>query len=286
MHPQTWTNTLQKLTREAYFGQFVQQANALWQKEQIERQRFIDEIPDDVKAEFINGKIIMSSPNYNHHLIVLDNLHKLISNYVFTNDLGFVGGEKACCRFTRNDYEPDLSFWRKEISQHFENEQYLFPVPDLIVEVLSSSTKRRDRTIKFNDYALHGVKEYWMVEPKSERFLVEQFTLSGKEYKLHNKLSEGKLSSVVLKGFSLKVEWLSIIGKADQIITETSQLKGEKKGIEIGETKGIQIGIEREQEKAILNLHQKLNLTPQQIAETLDIPLIIVQKTLKENNKK
>ena len=281
MHTQTWANTLQKLTREVYFGQFVQQVNDLWQKEQIERQRFIDEIPDDVKAEFINGKIVMSSPNYHHHLIVLDNLHKLISNYVFTNDLGFVGGEKACCRFTRNDYEPDLSFWKKEKSQHFENEQYLFPVPDLIIEVLSSSTKRRDKTVKFNDYALHGVKEYWMVEPKTERFLVEQYILTGKEYKLRNKLSKGKLSSVVLKGFSLKVEWLSIIGKAYQIINEASRLKGEKQGKQEGIQEGIQEGKELGKQETLIELahnSKKMGLSPKQIQELTGLDMDFINK--------
>lgn len=37
--------------------------------------------------------------------------------------------------------------------------------PDLVIEVLSPSTARNDRSIKFNSYEKAGVKEYWIVDP-------------------------------------------------------------------------------------------------------------------------
>lgn len=40
-----------------------------------------------------------------------------------------------------------------------------FPIPDLIVEVLSSATEERDRVAKFEDYAANSVGEYWIVDP-------------------------------------------------------------------------------------------------------------------------
>ncbi|MCP4157447.1 MAG: Uma2 family endonuclease [bacterium] len=47
--------------------------------------------------------------------------------------------------------------------------------PDLIIEILSPSTRRRDRLEKFNLYEIAGVKEYWLIDP--EALLVETFTL-------------------------------------------------------------------------------------------------------------
>ena len=66
---------------------------------------------------------------------------------------------------TRNDYEPDICYFNKEKSQHFTDDQLLFPAPDLVVEVLSKSTEQTDRTIKFKDYENHNVLEYWIIHP-------------------------------------------------------------------------------------------------------------------------
>jgi Uma2 family endonuclease len=48
--------------------------------------------------------------------------------------------------------------------------------PDLIIEILSPSTSRKDRMIKFNMYERFGVKEYWLISPEDKT--VEVFTLN------------------------------------------------------------------------------------------------------------
>ena len=53
--------------------------------------------------------------------------------------------------------------------------------PDLIVEVLSDSTKRYDLHTKRRLYEIAGVREYWIVEP--ERRIVQVYTLEGQRYK-------------------------------------------------------------------------------------------------------
>ena len=47
--------------------------------------------------------------------------------------------------------------------------------PDLIIEVLSPSTRKKDMTLKQHKYANAGVREYWMIEPKSQQILVYDF---------------------------------------------------------------------------------------------------------------
>ncbi|KKI90665.1 hypothetical protein WQ54_19435 [Bacillus sp. SA1-12] len=47
--------------------------------------------------------------------------------------------------------------------------------PDLIVEVLSPSTWRRDRIEKLNQYQRHGVKEYLLIYPNEK--IIEQYIL-------------------------------------------------------------------------------------------------------------
>lgn len=106
-------------------------------------------------------------------------------------------------RFTRNDYEPDICFWQQEKASAFTENQYIFPVPDFIVEILFDSTEKTDRGVKKEDYARHGVAEYWIVDTDNK--IIEQYLLSGSEYAPPLKLKTGQLSSQVIQGFTVKV---------------------------------------------------------------------------------
>lgn len=39
------------------------------------------------------------------------------------------------------------------------------PAPDFTVEVLSKSTASKDKGVKLEDYAAHGVRGYWIIDP-------------------------------------------------------------------------------------------------------------------------
>ena len=78
-----------------------------------------------------------------------------------------------------------------------------FPAPDLIAEILSESTEAVDRGIKFDDYAAHGVREYWIVDPDAE--LIEQYVLDGDVYTLRLKMNSGTLDSRIVPGFETPV---------------------------------------------------------------------------------
>jgi Uma2 family endonuclease len=78
------------------------------------------------------------------------------------------------------------------------------PAPDFIVEVLSKGTARRDRGIKYTDYAAHGVGEYWIVNPGKQT--VEQFVLDPEmeEYEQKGKFSGNDfIESEQVKGFKI-----------------------------------------------------------------------------------
>ena len=78
-----------------------------------------------------------------------------------------------------------------------------FPIPDFIVEVLSESTEARDRGVKFEDYAVHGVGEYWIIDTESET--VEQYLPGPYGYELKVKAATGTITSGVIAGLSLPV---------------------------------------------------------------------------------
>jgi Uma2 family endonuclease len=81
-----------------------------------------------------------------------------------------------------------------------------FPIPDFIVEVLSESTEARDRGVKFEDYAAHGVGEYWIVD--ADRETVEQYLLGESGYELRVKSATGTLTSEVIEGLVVPVRAL------------------------------------------------------------------------------
>lgn len=185
---------------------YLQQVQDALREEQGRRKAFHDSLSDDddIDAEFINGEIIEKVSTDLGHNEATGFLYRLLSVFAGRHKLGKAGIEKLMVSLTRNDYEPDVCFWKSERAAQFNNEQRLFPAPDFIAEVLSSSTQKRDRGIKFQDYAAHGVGEYWIID--SDRRTVEQYTLVNGQYELVEKKNSGVIASTIVAGFTLPVE--------------------------------------------------------------------------------
>jgi hypothetical protein len=54
-----------------------------------------------------------------------------------------------------------------------------------------------------DDYAAHGVREYWIVDPKAE--FIEQYVLAGRKYKLAGKRAGGSFACKAITGFVMPV---------------------------------------------------------------------------------
>lgn len=174
--------------------------------ERIRRERFYEDMTPEQKIEFIDGEVVLHSPARNIHLDVTKYVSYLLDAYVRLKQLGTVKVEKCLCVFPRNDYEPDVVFFGPEKAATFTAETLKFPVPDLIVEVLSHSTMDRDRGVKFEDYAANGVTEYWIID--AEAATLEQYLLEDGQYRLAIKSGSGRLTSVAIDGLDLDVESL------------------------------------------------------------------------------
>jgi len=91
--------------------------------------------------------------------------------------------------------------------------------PDLIIEILSPSTSKKDLNEKFQLYEKHGVKEYWIVDPGNKFIQVFHMQNEGKD---SGKYDDGNLvppadwredkntvaESVVLEGFQVDIQEL------------------------------------------------------------------------------
>lgn len=197
------TIDLTPILNSLHLPRYRQQIEEAWEKEQTERHRFWKEVDENKKAEFINGIGLYDSPVYGRHWMASSNLLTVLLPFVKEHRLGKVGAEKVMIRCTRNDYEPDICFWRKEVANTFSSEQSAFPPPAFVVEILFKSTEARNRGIKFEDYALHGVEEYWIVDV--ENACIEQYFLEGDSFKMHLKADSGEVKSTVIVGFEVKV---------------------------------------------------------------------------------
>lgn len=195
---------LEEILQVPNLRELIDELEAAWADEQKRRHEFWADVDENVKAEFIMGEIIYHSPIYGRHWKASTRISRKLIPHVYDNDLGEVAYEKVMIRLTRNDYEPDICFWKKERTLDFGQKQSAFPPADFIIEILSDSTKDRDYGIKMTDYALHAVQEYWIIDTDAQT--VEQYLLKNSSYQLAQKLKDGTLVSEVIQGFAMNVK--------------------------------------------------------------------------------
>lgn len=181
--------------------------------ERAKREEFYRDMTPEQKVEFIYGETVMHSPAKNRHLVATQALSRLMNTFVDLTKTGCVRIEKCLCVFPRNDYEPDIVFFGSEKAAEFTEETMRFPIPDLVVEVLSPSTEARDRGVKFEDYAANGVCEYWIVD--CEQAVVEQYVLAGEQFELRMKSATGTVVSEAIAGFEIPV--VSIFDESENL---------------------------------------------------------------------
>lgn len=169
------TELAAQLLESSQAPKIIQQVQAILNEEQNRRRAFYEWMDEDMKTEFINGEIVVHSPALDKHNLVVMLLGTLLNVFVGARKLGAVRVEKALVELSRNSYEPDICYFGPDKASTLNPDLLYYPAPDLIVEVLSESTKKNDREVKFEDYAAHGVSEYWIIDPT--RQTVETFRI-------------------------------------------------------------------------------------------------------------
>ena len=146
--------------------------------------------PDDTRYELLDGELILvPAPRLTHQRISRKILTRLDS-FVTENDLGEVFDAPADVVLSDfNVVQPDILFVSNERS-HIMTDANVQGAPDLVIEVLSPSTAQRDRTIKRDLYAQHGVPEYWQADEDARN--VQVLTLVDGEYEVAGIYGEGQ----------------------------------------------------------------------------------------------
>jgi Uma2 family endonuclease len=163
---------------------------------------------EDVRAEWVDGEVIVMTPVSIVHLRLSDFLLRVLSDFVDGKDLGemhsgeFINRFQARARLTRR--LPDLWFLTKDRLSLIQP-TYLDGPPDLVIEIVSPDSVARDWREKFLDYESAGVREYWIVDPLMEK--LEASRLVGGTFEQIAEI-DGRVASEVLPRFFLRPKWL------------------------------------------------------------------------------
>jgi Uma2 family endonuclease len=162
---------------------------------------------DDAWYELINGELVRKqSPTLDHQLVSSEIEFQLMAFSKKTNAGKVLHAPMDVVLDDNNAYHPNIFFVKKERYFIFdEQEKVVIGAPDLVIEILSKSTAADDKGSKKDNYELHGVREYWLVDPI--RKSIEVYALVNERFKLISYLEEnGVLKSAVLEGFEMEIE--------------------------------------------------------------------------------
>ena len=163
----------------------------------------VDSLEIDERYELIDGEIyVMASPLRAHQQISVELLRQL-SNFLFRKTCKVYCAPFAV--YLNNDnytkVEPDIVVVcdKSKLTDKGCN-----GAPDLIIEILSPSSLRRDKITKFNKYLDAGVREYWIIEPESK--IASVYLLKNGEYFAKSYSETDTISVNVLDGCHIELK--------------------------------------------------------------------------------
>jgi len=140
--------------------------------------------PDDGRRyELYEGELQMvPSPSVTHQRLCR-NLEFLLGEFVNSHQRGEVLHAPLDVLFSEETFvQPDIVFVSRERS-HIIAPEHITGAPDLVIEVLSPGTERRDRTYKLQLYCRYGVRECWLVDPETETIEVLGLSSEGTQFR-------------------------------------------------------------------------------------------------------
>jgi len=163
-------------------------------------------LPDNGKRyEIIDGELYMVPAPTTDHQSTVGNFFGTIWHFLQQNPIGKVYHAPTDVLLSDIDVlQPDVLFFSKQKLDILTREN-IQGAPDLVIEVLSPGTEKRDRTIKLKQYEQFGVVEYWMANDENET--VEVWRRRGKKLVFHTLLDKTQtLTTPLLPGLEIELE--------------------------------------------------------------------------------
>ena len=169
-------------------------------------EEFLEWADEDTLAEWVDGEVIMTSPASYPHQELVGFLYQVMDSFVELHQLGVVLLVPFQMKLERSGREPDLIFIDAARVGQIKR-TFLDGPADLVVEIVSPESIERDRRIKFAEYQVAGVGEYWLLDPDRNQ---ADFYVLGENGAYESRLPDaaGVYHSTVLPGFRLPIGWL------------------------------------------------------------------------------
>ena len=123
--------------------------------------------------EIIGGEKFMAPAANLDHSDIIGRLHFCFVKYFLEHKNGYAYTDDVDVHFSDGTlFKPDLVVVLKSNEKILAGRKNIYGAPDMVVEVLSYSTRRKDLTIKKDTYEAQGVKEYWIIDPRAKSVTV------------------------------------------------------------------------------------------------------------------
>jgi hypothetical protein len=128
-------------------------------------------------AELARGYVVVSEVANYHHLMQIVAIKALLWVYYSSNPgaIHAIAGtmeSKLLIPDLESERHPDIGVYLSPPKVRKDRTIWRTWVPELVIEVVSESSRDRDYTQKREEYWTLGVKEYWIVDAKLEQVLV------------------------------------------------------------------------------------------------------------------
>ena len=162
-------------------------------QEQLYTLEDIYSLPDNTRAELVDGHIYYMAPPSRKHQRLLLSLSRAIADYIDQKggncEIDIAPFAVFLNQDAKNYVEPDICVI---CDNNKLTDNGCVGAPDWIIEIVSPSSHRMDYYTKLFKYRTAGVREYWIVDPDKNRILVYNFEHENvEEHSFHDIIKAG-----------------------------------------------------------------------------------------------
>jgi Uma2 family endonuclease len=176
-------------------------------------------LPSETGAryEVIGGELVVTPAPASRHQRIVTDLVTMLNAFVRSHRLGQVFAGPVDVLLAEGDYfEPDIVYVASARAG-LVTERGIEGPPDLVVEVTSPSTAKRDRGTKLDRYGRLGVAAYWIVDPAAQTLEVWDLAAGATAPHLHTS-SDPVVWTPLAGGPSLEIDVGDVLG--DDLVPE------------------------------------------------------------------